>query len=264
MNMSSFDKRWFAIQVRPRYEFKTATILHAKGYEEFLPTYRCKRQWSDRQKELELPLFTGYLFCRFDAAIRWPIMTTPGVIRIVGTRNGIEMIADAEIEAIQVITRAGVNVEPCDYLRQGDLVRVIDGPMAGIEGVVTEQKNKRRFVITVSLIQSSVSVEVSGFSLVRMNRDRPGAVSTGSCGIEGFAIRTDPSDRIQPDCILAYENALHTNFQPAKNGVSVAAAHPLPLKTEDSLSIRGLRSIETFPEQTFSHESISTIKEHKC
>src|SRR5438309_1885473 len=75
---------WFAIHIRGRYEKSTAAILHDKGYEWFLPLYKCRRRWSDRSKELELPLFPGYLFCRFDLNDRLPILTTPGVLQIVG------------------------------------------------------------------------------------------------------------------------------------------------------------------------------------
>jgi len=166
VNINNVDKCWFAIQVRPRHELVTSTILHAKGYEEFVPLYRSKRQWSDRKKVVDLPLFAGYVFCRFDATIQWPIVSTAGVIRIVGTRNGIAMIEDREIEAIQTVAKCGMTAEPCIYPKVGDLVRVADGPLAGHEGLVTQYKNNQRFIITVNLIQSSIAVEVDGFSLV--------------------------------------------------------------------------------------------------
>src|SRR6185437_12544170 len=76
---------WYAIQVRPRSEFLTAKILVNKGFEPFVPQYKAVHSWSDRKVELELPLITGYIFCRFNPEVRLPIMTTAGVVRIVGT-----------------------------------------------------------------------------------------------------------------------------------------------------------------------------------
>src|ERR1700726_677092 len=69
---------WFALQVRSRHEKNIATLMHGKGYEPFLPLYKGRRRWSDRFKEMELPLFPGYLFCRFDVQNRLPVLTTPG------------------------------------------------------------------------------------------------------------------------------------------------------------------------------------------
>src|SRR6185312_16933212 len=107
MNLQEFDTCWFALQVRPRYERLTATILRDKGYEEFVPMSRVTRQWSDRRKEIEVPLFPGYVFCRFNIAVQAPILSTIGAIRLVG--NGKEPIAicNKEIEDIQVIVRSG-------------------------------------------------------------------------------------------------------------------------------------------------------------
>ena len=75
---------WYALRIQSRLASFASTTLRGKGYQEFLPLYRSRRRWSDRTKELELPLFPGYLFCQFDVNDRLPILTTPGVIGIVG------------------------------------------------------------------------------------------------------------------------------------------------------------------------------------
>lgn len=160
MDLNCFGKGWFAIQVRPRYEFVTSRLLRGKGYEEFLPVYSEKRQWSDRKKNIEMPLFTGYVFCRMDPDVRSPIVTTPGVIRIVGNSKGIARIDDAEIVAIQAAIRAGVKARPCDYVRIGDRVSIGRGPLAGVEGILSSYGNNHCLVLSVSLIQSSVAVEI--------------------------------------------------------------------------------------------------------
>src|SRR5258708_691118 len=96
---------WFALHVRSNFERTASTILRSKGYEEFLPTYRAKRRWSDRIKEEDFPLFPGYLFCRLDQHDRLPVLSTSGVVQIVGIGKTPIPVAAAELEAIWRITR---------------------------------------------------------------------------------------------------------------------------------------------------------------
>ena len=99
---------WYAIHVQSKFERAASRILHDKGYEEFLPLYRAKRQWSDRVKEVDLPLFPGYFFCRIDITERLlPIVTTPGVVRIVSAGNTPVPVSDCEIESYSGCTTFG-------------------------------------------------------------------------------------------------------------------------------------------------------------
>jgi transcription antitermination factor NusG len=151
---------WCAVQVRPQYEVLVAAGLCAKGYREFLPMYRTKRQWSDRRKEIDVPMFTGYVFCKLNRELPGAIVTTPGVIRIVGTRKEIAFIDDWEIEAIRIVVASGKKVEPCAYAGIGDQVLITSGTLAGVEGSVVAYRNQQRLVVSLHLIQSSISVEV--------------------------------------------------------------------------------------------------------
>src|SRR5713101_8918472 len=119
---------WFAVQTRSRYENLVATLLRGKGYELFLPVYKSRRRWSDRIKELELPLFPGYLFCRFNPLDRFPILVTPGVTGVVGYGKSPAPIDDAEIAAIQAAVQSGLPKEPWPFLKLGQKVRVDYGP----------------------------------------------------------------------------------------------------------------------------------------
>src|SRR4029077_14794699 len=110
---------WFALQTKSRCEHVVATQLRGKGYESFLPLYKSRRHWSDRVKELELPLFPGYLFCRFDPSQRLPILTTPGVIQIVGIGKTPIPIDDNEIAAIQIAMESRLAREPWPFLKIG-------------------------------------------------------------------------------------------------------------------------------------------------
>jgi transcription antitermination factor NusG len=138
-----------------------SATLRGKGYEEFLPLYRSRRRWSDRIKELDLPLFPGYLFCRFDVSDRlMPILTTPGVIGIVGAGKTPVPVDDEEIEAIRALLRSGLVVQPWPFLRVGSKVYIEGGPLAGVEGIISNTDKVYRLVVSVSLLQRSVAVEI--------------------------------------------------------------------------------------------------------
>src|ERR1700679_2400226 len=97
---------WFALQVRTRNEAGVAEQLDGRGYQRFLPLYKVRKRWSDRIKEADAPLFPGYLFCRFDPQDRLPILKTPGVMQIVGFKNGPIAVDESEIKALQTIVAA--------------------------------------------------------------------------------------------------------------------------------------------------------------
>jgi transcription antitermination factor NusG len=152
---------WYAIHVRCRSEQATASHISGKGYELFLPTYREVRRWSDRKKVAVLPLFPGYLFCRLDLRTRLPILQTPGVIDVVSFGGKAAPVDPLEISVIQRMMTAKQNLRPHPYVRQGDRVRLTEGPLAGVEGFLVRQKPSHRLVVSVALLQRSVGVEVS-------------------------------------------------------------------------------------------------------
>jgi transcription antitermination factor NusG len=150
---------WYALAVQPRKEKATARSLQAKGYECFLPMYSIRRKWSDRVKNVECPLFTGYLFCRLDARLRLPLLKVPTVVSILGLGKEPEPIPDSEIEALQTVCRAGVRVVPHPFLNAGGKVRIREGPLAGVEGILLDAKQST-LILSITLLQRSVSVEI--------------------------------------------------------------------------------------------------------
>src|SRR5271154_1407901 len=106
---------WFALQVRTRQEASVAQQLNGHGYEQFLPLYKLRKRWSDRIKEVNAPLFPGYLFCRFNPQDRLPILKMPGVIQIVGFNNGPAAVDEAEIRSIQRLVTTGVPHQPWPF-----------------------------------------------------------------------------------------------------------------------------------------------------
>lgn len=151
---------WYALQVRPRFEKMVAETLRHKGFEGFLPLYRHRSRWSDRIKEVSLPLFPGYLFCKFDINRRLPILVTPGVMHVVGIGKTPHPVEDSEIEALKTIVLSGLRAEPRSYLNIGQKVRIELGPLAGVEGILTGLRGNSRIVVSVHLLQRSVSVEI--------------------------------------------------------------------------------------------------------
>jgi transcription antitermination factor NusG len=166
---------WFAIHVRSRFEQGVAEHLEGKGYEWFLPLYKCRKRWSDRIKEVEAPLFPGYLFCRINPQDRLPILKTPGVIQIVGYNRTPIAVDELEVQAIQRMVASGIPNQPWPFLAAGDRVRIESGPLSGLEGILVEFKGNHRLVLSVTLLQRSVAVEIdSAFVTSLRSSSKPG------------------------------------------------------------------------------------------
>jgi transcription antitermination factor NusG len=134
--------------------------LDAKGYESFVPLYRTRRRWADRLKTLSLPLFPGYIFTKFDAASALGVVSTPGVVEVVGFGNRHIPVEDGEISALRRLTETSLSYEPWPYLRLGERVYLCEGPLAGTTGILVGMKSPPRIVLSVSLLQRSVAVEI--------------------------------------------------------------------------------------------------------
>lgn len=160
---SSSESRvaWFAVQVRSQHEKGVVErLVGTGGFELFLPLYKCRKRWSDRIKEFEVPLFPGYVFARFDPTDRLPILKTPGVIQIVSSNHVPIPLDDAEIRAVQTLVSSGIPNQPWPFLEIGDRVRVESGPLSGVEGILTAFKGKNRLLVSITLLQRSVAAEI--------------------------------------------------------------------------------------------------------
>jgi transcription antitermination factor NusG len=151
---------WFALRVKSRSEKIVSTIARNKGFEEFLPLYQTRRRWSDRFKSVDVPLFPGYVFCRLNPEFRLPLLTIPGVLSFVGIGKVPVPIDDAEMAAIQTAIGSGLLAEPYPFLEVGQRVRIAEGPLTGIEGLLVEVRKQQRLAVSVSLLKRSVAVEI--------------------------------------------------------------------------------------------------------
>lgn len=156
----SIPKRWFALRVKSRCEKAVAMMVQHKGFEEFLPLHQSLRRWSDRVQTVELPLFPGYLFCRLDPQHRLPLLTIPGVLHFVGIGKIPAPIEDEEIAALQATVHSGLLTEPWPFLEIGQRVRLDDGPLTGLEGILVGTSKQQRIVVSITLLKRSVAVAI--------------------------------------------------------------------------------------------------------
>ena len=154
------EMNWYALQVKCRKEPSIAAQIEGRGFECFLPKYKSIRKWSDRTKELQQALFPGYLFCRFDYENRQSVVTTAGVLQVVGNGRVATPVPTVEIEALQVAVSSGVPSQPWPYLKTGERVRVNYGHLSGLEGILINFKGNHRVVLSVTLLQRSLALEV--------------------------------------------------------------------------------------------------------
>lgn len=160
--------RWHALYLRHQHEKAAADILSTKGFQVFLPTYHTVHRWKDRNKQLTLPLFPGYLFFADGLDRRLQIVTTPGVCAIVGTAGVPAVIPSEEIDSIRRAVESYSRMEPHPFLTHGNRVRVKFGPLAGIEGILVRKKHLFRFVLSVQMLGRSAAVEIDASIVERV------------------------------------------------------------------------------------------------
>lgn len=160
------ERRWFALQTRSRHEKVARNELAKRNIEHFLPTILRMSQWSDRRKKIECPLFSGYCFARFALNERLPVLQSVGVVSIVGSSGRPEPIPAQEINSLMILmnNRASLDIHPC--VREGTQVEVIRGPFEGVTGRVVRYARACRVVVSISLIQQAVAVEIDAASIV--------------------------------------------------------------------------------------------------
>lgn len=151
---------WYALYVRSNAERNVSAVLRARGYQPYLPTYRRQKRWSDRVKSLDVALFPGYVFCRLNPWQAPAVVSTPGVVSILGTPDGPLAIPDHEIAAVERIAGSGLPAMPWPFIREGDRVRITRGALTDVEGILLKAESQFRIVVSVELLRRSVAVEI--------------------------------------------------------------------------------------------------------
>jgi len=160
--------RWYALFTRHRHEKLVALSLSSKNFEVYLPLYRSVRRWKDRAKELSLPLFPGYVFLCEGMDRQLQIMTTPGVIQVVGWGGRPAIVPQAQLDAVRQIMDSRQRVEAYPFLECGNHVRVKAGPLAGLQGILIRKKSVARLVVSMEMLGRSAAVEIDVSNVERI------------------------------------------------------------------------------------------------
>jgi transcription termination/antitermination protein NusG len=162
---------WYAVSTRSRHEYKANSGLEQKGIITFLPEMEVWSKRKDRKKKIFVPLFPGYLFVEvplLDNEHKLSILKTFGVVRILGKKENSEPlpVPDNKIEAIQRLLSKKVEIFSLQFPGVGEAAKIIDGPFAGIEGIViSSDVNKELFVVSIELLQRAVAIKLEGFQI---------------------------------------------------------------------------------------------------
>ena len=152
---------WYALTSKPQHEKSAAQVLLEMGFESFVPLYADRRKWSDRVKLVEFPLFPRYVFCRFRfPEQRGAVLHVPGILSIVKAGSQAAPVDEQEMIHLQTTVRSGLEVRPHQFLKIGQWVELIDGPLRGVEGILVDVENTWKVIVSVTLLQRSVSVSI--------------------------------------------------------------------------------------------------------
>jgi transcriptional antiterminator NusG len=158
--MNSADLQWYAIYTRSRHEKRVASRLEEKRIEVFLPLRKVLRRWKDRRKEVLMPLFSSYVFVRIPNTQKLSVLQTPGVAQILSEGGKPVPIPVEQIASIQTLVESGLHYDPYPYLKEGTVVSVVRGPLAGVQGILVQKRKKHLLVLSVDLIQQSAVLQV--------------------------------------------------------------------------------------------------------
>jgi transcription termination/antitermination protein NusG len=161
MNDDDSAGRWFVLTVPTQHEIAVKERLETKGYTVSVPTCQVRRRWSDRVKTIVLPLFPGYVFCQFKAEERLPVLSTFGVRGAICFGGQLAALDNADVERVQRMADSGLHLQSLEGLRNGMRVKILAGPLSGMEGVLSHIQGSARVVVNVSLLNRSVAVHVA-------------------------------------------------------------------------------------------------------
>ena len=155
-------KHWFVFYTKSRAEKKTKELLEKFGFEPFLPTVKVMRQWSDRKKKVEVPLFNSYIFVNEEEHRIPEVLKIPGISWSIRHNGKPAYLRDSELEMIRRLIESGYSVEAEGYdeLEKGDEVKILDGPLKGFTGII-DKSTEQNFRVIIPSIGQAVKVQVN-------------------------------------------------------------------------------------------------------
>ena len=158
---------WLVVHTHPRHEKQVATRLGGQGIEHFLPLYQTRRKWADREVDVDLPLFSGYVFVRVPYESRLRVLKTPSIVGFVSFGGKPAAVQDEEIACLRRGLAQGGKAEPFPFLKLGQTVRVRSGPFAGMTGTLKRKQGRARLVVSLMEIGKSVLLDIDGADIER-------------------------------------------------------------------------------------------------
>ncbi len=162
---------WFALYVKSRHEFVTNSELQKKGIETFLPLIKKSRQWKDRRKLVDFPLFPGYLFFHiYPENVNFlDVLKTRGAVKIVSTEKGRPTpVPPVEINSLKLLIDCGEKFDIYPNLKEGERIRVSKGPLKGAEGILRKKEEQYMFLVNIELLGRSVGVKIHADCIERV------------------------------------------------------------------------------------------------
>jgi transcription antitermination factor NusG len=154
------ELHWYAAYTCAQHEKRVSEQLAARAIEHFLPLYSSVRRWKDRRVRLELPLFPGYVFVRLALCDRLRVLQVPSVVHLVGFGGLPAALPDEEMEILRSGLSQRLRMEPHPYLTRGRRVRIKDGPLRGLDGVLVRRHGSLHAVLSIDLMMRSIIVDV--------------------------------------------------------------------------------------------------------
>jgi transcriptional antiterminator RfaH len=159
--MTQSDYHWYAVYTNPRAEKKTYTLLKQKGFEVYLPLLKVLKQWSDRKKWVEEPLFKSYLFVRVSEREYTQVLQTQGVVKYVSFSGKAAIIRDDQIETIKLLLISEEELEIVDHqFKKGEFVQIKAGPFLGLRGELLDLQHSKRFLVRFDQLGKSIILNV--------------------------------------------------------------------------------------------------------
>ena len=167
------ERHWYALYVQPRKEKVVHRELQKRDFECYLPLKKEIRKWADRKKQVELPLFTSYVFVKIEEYKQWDVLQVPGAVKFIWFGGKAVPIPEHQIESIKILIARDIAFELIpQQIRKGDLVRIKEGPFEGLVGTVLRNDNKTRFLISVNSIGTDIRLEIGEEDLISIEKEK--------------------------------------------------------------------------------------------
>jgi transcriptional antiterminator NusG len=163
-----YSSSWHVLHVLSNHEKRVAQHLVVRSIEYYLPLYKERVKWTDRTVVAERPLFSGYVFARITPQSRISVISTPGVLHLLGDEER-DLVRDEELAKIRDGLAKGLSLRPHSGICVGTRVRVRDGVFAGVEGVVADLRKQCRVIVTLAAVRQCFSLELGIDELAVLN-----------------------------------------------------------------------------------------------